>query len=521
MAVTSTGYKIGKQPLAQSFFIDEPRGIYCTKIDLYFRAVDASPIQVQLRPMINGTPSPSLILPGGISSKTGLTSSDTSNDATVSTEFIFEEPVYLKGLTDFAIVIVADSKDFEVYIAEINKFVVGSTEKRVNKQPITGSLFYSQNGVTFTPSQNRDLTFKLHRASFKHKNAEARFFNASVPRKLLKPNPITTKSGQQTVTVNHLNHGLQVGDNFTLSGIDSSGVGGLNLLNKGHNVVARDAFGYTFNADSAADSDAIGGGTLVQSDKNIIYSLVYPHMAMLTPSSTSINAAIKTTTAKSLAGAETEFQKLPDFRNIKLNANNTSNELFLVANDSEENAQLGAGNKSFEMAVTMNGWDSYASPMIDLQRSSVTLVNNIIDKQDSAATIGFNVPLNYVDETSSTAGSAASKYSTRVYNLADAAVGLKVILAANRPSTSDFQVYFRTAEADENIREKKYTLATQETVIGSDEDPGVFREYNYLIGGQGGNMEPFNKFQLKIVFRSTNQAKVPRITDLRIIALAA
>ena len=34
-------------------------------------------------------------------------------------------------------------------------------------------------------------------------------------------------------------------------------------------------------------------------------------------------------------------------------------------------------------------------------------------------------------------------------------------------------------------------------------------------------MEPFNKFQLKIVFRSTNQAKVSRITDLRIIALAA
>ena len=86
-------------------------------------------------------------------------------------------------------------------------------------------------------------------------------------------------------------------------------------------------------------------------------------------------------------------------------------------------------------------------------------------------------------------------------------------LGIGRPSTY--------ASILKNLREKKYTLATQETIIGSDEDPGVFREYNYLIGGQGGNMEPFNKFQLKIVFRSTNQAKVPRITDLRIIALAA
>ena len=37
MAVTSTGYRVGKQPLAQSFFVDELRGIYCTRIDLYFR----------------------------------------------------------------------------------------------------------------------------------------------------------------------------------------------------------------------------------------------------------------------------------------------------------------------------------------------------------------------------------------------------------------------------------------------------------------------------------------------------
>ena len=58
MAITSTGYKVGKQPLAQSFFVDEPRGIYCTRIDLFFREVDtSSPIQVQLRPMVNGFPS--------------------------------------------------------------------------------------------------------------------------------------------------------------------------------------------------------------------------------------------------------------------------------------------------------------------------------------------------------------------------------------------------------------------------------------------------------------------------------
>jgi len=522
MAQTSIGYRVGKQPLAQSFFVDDPGGIYCTKIDLFFRAVDTNaPVQVQLRPMINGIPSPSQILPGAIKSRTGLTSSDTSTDATVATSFEFDEPVYLKGLTDFAIMIIADSKNFEVYVAEINKFVVGSTEKRVNKQPVTGSLYYSQNGVTFTPAQNRDLTFRLYRAKFKSKSAVANFKNARVPRRKLSTNPIETTSGSTTVKVSAKNHGLQVGDTFQLTGIDSSGVGGLNLLNTGHTVTARDAEKFTFAADSAADSDAIGGGKIVHCDQNLHFSLIYPNIASITPPSTSIAGTIKTTTAKSLAGNETEFQKLPAFRSIKLNSNNTSNQLFMVAHDSEESKSLGAGVKSFEMNVNLNGFDSSRAPMIDTQRASITLVNNLIDKQASTITDGFNVPIDFVDETSPGAGSAAAKHQTRIYNLPSSAVGLKIILAANRPRAADFQLYFRTSEADENIREKSFTLASQETVIPSDENTGVYRDYTYLIGGQGGDLTPFTKFQIKIVFRSTNQAQVPIIKDLRMIALAA
>ena len=525
MALTSTGYRVGKQPLAQSFFVDEPRGIYCTKIDLFFREVDTNaPIQVQLRPMINGIPSASQILPGAIKSRTGLTSSDTSVDATVATSFEFDEPIYLKGLTDFAILIIADSKEYEVYVAEINKFVVGSTEKRVNKQPTTGSLYYSQNGVTFTPSQNRDLTFRLYKAKFNHLSGVANFKNAKVPRQLLINNPIRTTSGSQTIKVIQFNHGLQVGDTFRLSGIDSAGVGGIfaSTLNKGHSVVARDASKFTFTADSAADSDAVGGGSLVQCDKNIPFSLIVPTVSNITPPQTSISGEIKTTTAKSLASInETEFQKLPDFRTVKLNTNNTNTQLFMVAHDSEENKSLGAGVKSFEMNVNLLGFDSNAAPMIDAQRASITLVNNLIDKQASTPTDGFNVPIDFVDETSPGAGSAAAKYQTRVYNLATEAVGLKIILSANRPKVSDFQLFFRTAEADENIREKSFTLASQETVIPSDENATLYRDYTYLIGGQGGDLEPFTKFQIKIVFRSNSQAKVPKIKDLRMIALAA
>ena len=37
MGQTSTGYRVGKQPIAQSFFVAEPTGIYVTKVDLFFQ----------------------------------------------------------------------------------------------------------------------------------------------------------------------------------------------------------------------------------------------------------------------------------------------------------------------------------------------------------------------------------------------------------------------------------------------------------------------------------------------------
>ena len=67
MAVTSLGYQLNKQPIAQSFYINAQTGIYCTKVDLFFSKKDAAlPIQIQIRPMVQGFPSASKIIPGTI-----------------------------------------------------------------------------------------------------------------------------------------------------------------------------------------------------------------------------------------------------------------------------------------------------------------------------------------------------------------------------------------------------------------------------------------------------------------------
>jgi len=522
MAVTSLGYRANKQPIAQSFYIDEPNGIYCTKIDLFFAAKDSTlPVQIHLRPMVQGFPSSSQIIPG---SQVSLASSSVNVDTTgpdlTATSFTFDEPIFLKGKEDYALVVTADSKDYEIYIAEINEFTFGSTERRVNKNPVSGSLFYSQNSATFTPAQNQDLAFVLHQAKFKHTTANIILHNASVSKRKLNNNALTTTESSQTVTVQHLNHGLEVGNTVTITGATATGGISASSINGARTIVARDFTGYTFSADSAADSDAIGGGDNIQADRNIPYSLAYPNIQILKPKDTFIDAGMKATTGKSFAGSETAFQKSSTFEGIQINQNNAASKVYLIAHDSAETAELGAGVKSLDVQLNLSTDDSNVSPMLDLQRTSMSLFSTIIDKQDSSSSVGFNVPLNFVNETSASIGSSAARHVTNVYNLANDAVGIKVLIDANIPDAADFQLYFRTATSDENIFTKNFTFQPSENILPKDNNPNVFRQYEYLIGGQGGTLTAFTKFQLKIVMRSTNQAIVPRFRALRIIALS-
>lgn len=516
MAVTSTGYQLNKQPIAQSFFIDETNGIYLTKVDLFFAAKDAAlPVQIQLRPMVNGLPSDSEIIPGSqVVKASGDIVTDTDGPALTANSFTFDEPVFLKGQEDYALVVTADSKDYKIYIAEINEFTFGSTEKRVNKQPISGSLFYSQNGVTFTPAQNQDLSFVLHRAQFKGTSATVKLNNAALPKSTLRKDPITTTVSSNVLKFLHLNHGLQVGDTVVISG--ATAVGGLTAaqINGSRSVVKRDYTGYTVQAGANATKSNIGGGSVVQCTKNILYNIIYPSTASIEPKDTTITAAIKTTTAKSYAGSETAFQKRSGFSGIKLNQNNEGSKMFLVANQTSETAELGSGVKSLEINVNMTSASNNVSPMIDLQRTSASLINNIIDKQQDSAD-----SLNFVPDTQPR-GSQAAVHLTRVINLETDSVGLRVLLEANVPEPCDFQLYFRTGTSDEVLSEKTFTLVTPENTLPKDNNPRIFREYRYLIGGQGGDLVAFTKYQLKITMRSTNQALVPKFQSLRSIALS-
>ena len=124
-----------------------------------------------------------------------------------------------------------------------------------------------------------------------------------------------------------------------------------------------------------------------------------------------------------------------------------------------------------------------------------------------------------VPETDALRGTSAAKHITSPVVLEEPAKGLKILFAGNRPSTSKFKVFFKTATPDESLDDIAYTEQPESTNNPSDEDREIFRQYEYLPGGIGGTLPDFTQFQVKIVMIGTNTAKAPKIKDLRVIAL--
>jgi len=160
-------------PLAETFLIDSnlhPNGVFLTSVDLFFRAKDASiPITIQIRPVVNGFPHSSAIVPfSEITLEPGSVNTsetpDPSDSGTVTT-FAFSSPVHLSGGQEYALVLLSNSNEYLTYIATIGQNQLG-TEDRISAQPYAGSLFRSQNASTWTPDQTSDLMFTLNRAQF-------------------------------------------------------------------------------------------------------------------------------------------------------------------------------------------------------------------------------------------------------------------------------------------------------------------------------------------------------------------
>lgn len=521
-------------PIAQTFMV-EGLGIYLTKVDLFFanKASNADlPVVLQIRPAFSGFPDPEIVLENSIVTKRPSAIS-TSTDGKTATTFTFEEPVFLEGGKEYAIVIQSNAAAdaYKLWTSKLGNFYLGSTTKRATTDPVSGVFFKSSNGRTFDADQTTDLCYRLYRAKFKAKNVNVRLEAAPPPAKALLTNPLLFNASDATVHVIHPDHGFIVNDYVRISsdsdGIDSAdtinGIKGSSILGK-RLVTSVDFNGYTFEMDSAASASIRAGGVGILASQQFIMDQVKTTIDILQPPSTNVVSRGTFTTSKSFAGDETEYSRSSN-TSIVLNEDLLFFQPHVIGSEYTDSA-LGAASTYFDISLSTK--NNAIAPVVDMQRASLITINNIIDWQDSAATTGRNVPISFTAETDPSGGSAAAKHITRRVDLEQSARGVKIYVDANRAATADFSVYYRVLEVgaeglldDVNWTEVSYAEPlSNHNSMPTDTKPQVFREYRYIVGGEfAGNIQPFSSYQVKIVMHSQSSSNPPRFKRLRTIAL--
>lgn len=512
-------------PLAQTFLIDQknhPSGVMITGVRLLFKSKDANiPLQVQIRPVVNGFPHSSQVVPGAdivvnpteinTVNETDLgdkynstTSNNPLDDLTMATQINFEGPVYLQQGAEYALILMANSVKYEVYISEMGKKIIG-TQRIISEQPYMGSFFKSQNSQTWTPVQEQDLTFRILYANF-----------------------------DTSVTAN-LEFRLSDANEYTANvPLDCFYVTAGNLLLPNTTI---DSYYATTTATGIKEE-----AKKFQLERNVYFD-------------DTIGRRVATTDLNSLkirillSSLNTDISPLVDLERLSVFAienlvNNLplSNASFTVQSSSR-NWQTAAN-----LTVTVSGGGGSGANVYisnnQINANTFTLDNVVCDVVGSgyttSPTVSFsgNTALSATivaeGENQPSGGPAVARYITRKVTLADGmdAGDFRVYLSAYKPSASNIYVYYKILSADDSdsFDSKSYQLMTiiqgvnnvslnQEDVKDFVFAPGANNIADDRV--QYGTFVSFKYFAIKVVMTATDTTKVPRISNFRVVALPA
>ena len=264
-------------PLAESFEVTDPNGVYITKCDIYFRTKSTNnlPITLQIRTMSTGLPTQTILPFGEV-----VLDSDqvfVSEDASIPTTFVFHSPVYLETANSYAVVLLSASNEYNVWISRMTETDVSTLTRPeaeriiVSQQPLLGSLFKSQNGSTWDASQLEDLKLTIYRANFVTSSASVRFYNPNLDIGndqvvSLRPNPIQMYSKSSLIGIgtsisiadqSNLVSGVQITqkNNSNFSSKLKNVLGEISAGSTGTLIVSNAGTGYTSNSVTYSNVD--------------------------------------------------------------------------------------------------------------------------------------------------------------------------------------------------------------------------------------------------------------------------
>jgi hypothetical protein len=171
---------------------------------------------------------------------------------------------------------------------------------------------------------------------------------------------------------------------------------------------------------------------------------------------------------------------------------------------SSDNERVFLNNaKSLDVMLDIYSTDPAVSPVINAEALSIALQSN---KLDSSST---------VSESVATGNSAESRYITNPITLDSTASELKFMFAVNIPYPSTIELWYRTTV--NSSANPINTVSWTQVPLSLESNSGLqFTdiEEDVIVP------ESFSEYQAKVVFKSLNSAKAPKIKDFRVIALS-
>lgn len=208
----------GGDPLAQTFFTyGVTGGCFITKIDIFFQSKDpALPVWIEIRSVENGYPSSQIVSRHATCTLAPADVSISAN-ASVPTTFTFSRPIYLEENRDYCFVLLANSNKYHVWTSKLGEVSV-ENGKTIFEQPFIGTLFKSENNITWTAEQTEDIKFTLYKAQFTSLTGST-VYKATAPTVLIEGSRLSVVSGSPVVTAAfQFQHGHKTGDFIVLSG---------------------------------------------------------------------------------------------------------------------------------------------------------------------------------------------------------------------------------------------------------------------------------------------------------------
>ena len=555
-------------------------GVYLTKIDLFFQGKDSSVgTAVEIREV---DPASGLVTANQVPfGRMVLESADinTSDDGTKPTPAVFETPVYLKSGMEYAFVVKPTNGNPNTILWTAK---LGQTDKitgnRVVIQPHNGNLFISSNDKVWSPAQEEDLKFRIHYANFGTvqsgsvilKNVDKEYFQCDEESGTAMSVMGETVHGETTFVLGgstSANVGLSV-----LGG--SSGANGEVTFSSGTSMRVKGVTTTKFTDGETITVMLAGGGpsgtTATISSQSTPTGKVYMYDAttqsntfihLSEPSgtfaaNTYIKGQINSGTARIISldslvmdtfNTQLSNMILQDttstftgkfatstsardsaYVNVADGEDSTFDARRFVLGKTTETSGLG-GQKSAEVKVTIqNANNKRHSPAIDNDRAALLCVENLINNDTT-------------NEDGASGGNSLARYITRKVELADGqdAEDLKVFITAFKPATSGVKVYYKILNNEDNdlIEQRSWVAMTQVTSaseVSDAKNESDLREFEFTIptanktgssdqvqytNTSGITFTGYKFYQIKIVLTSTTPAVIPRVKDLRAIAL--